>query len=330
MMNKIMLFAILMMSLLLSACGGDSEGDTKHITEANLILDSSHGEGGAAWGLPDCAACHSIAVIHDNAELIRGLVIEKGFVSCTGCHGNNGTDESSSRQCVICHNNSDMPENPIWQGQHGHIFTVGVVADVSDEQCIHCHAASDMDGQFEINTDLTKYPDVLGNIVDYSSEAEFCLRCHNRDHQQTGFEITGSSYDDPLVASEDDFNFIDKHGLVDGSGAATYSGLREAYSYQSIVDCTDCHTMHATDNEKLIIDSSNKGVSQLDSLLRDVPYPVAVADGDYSQLCVLCHQMQVIVDEGAEDTGNGLSGVHDIGSDCRDCHTHGEAAQAGL
>ncbi len=330
MMNKMILILGLMLSLLLTACGGDSEGETKHITEANLILDASHGEGGAAWGLPDCGACHSIAGIHDIADLIRGIVVEKGFASCTGCHGNNGTNESGSRQCVICHNNSDMPDNQIWQGQHGHGFSATLVADVSDEQCVYCHDASDMDGQFEINTDLTKYPNALQNIVDYSSEAEFCLRCHNRDHQQTGFEITGNSYDDPLVASEDDFNFIDKHGLVDGSGVATYSGLREAYSYQSVVDCTDCHSMHATNNEKLIIDSSNKGASQLDSVLRDEPYSVTVVDGDYSQLCVLCHQMETIVDEGAQDTGNGLSGVHDVGGDCRDCHTHGEAAQAGM
>ena len=330
MMHKIILIISLMIPLLLTACGGDTEGETKQVTASNLILDASHGEGGAAWGLPDCGACHSMEVIHENANLIRGLVIDKGFASCTGCHGSNGTVDSEPRQCVICHNNSDMPENPVWQGQHGHVFSAGVVADVSDEQCTYCHDASDMDGVFEINTDLTRYPDAMQNFTAYNSEAEFCLRCHNRDHQQSGFEITGSSYDDPLVAVEDAFNYIDQHGLVEGSGIRTYAGLRQSYNYQSVVDCTDCHTMHATDNDKLIIDSSNKGVSKLDTLLLDPPYTVNVANGDYSQLCVLCHQMQVILDEGALDTGNGLAGVHEVGSDCRVCHTHGEAAQAGL
>lgn len=328
-MHKIILLISLLFPLLLTACGGDTEGETKQITASNLILDASHGEGGAAWGLPECGACHSIEVIHENTGAIRGLVIEKGFASCTGCHGNNGVVDAEPRQCVICHNNSDMPETPIWQGQHGHVFSAAVVAEVSDEQCVLCHDASDMDGVFEINTDLKKYPNAMQNIAPYTSESEFCLRCHNRDHQQPSFEMIGV-YDDPLIAAEDDFNFIDQHGLPEGSGTRTYAGLRPAYNYQSVVDCTDCHSMHATDNEKLIIDSSHKGASKLDAVLRDAPYAVNVVNGNYSQLCVLCHQMQTILDEGALDTGNGLSGVHEVGSDCRVCHTHGEAAQAGL
>lgn len=329
-MNKIMMIICLLISLLLSACTDDTEGGTQHITANNLILDASHGEGGAAWGLPDCGACHSMQVIHQNTDsIIRDLVIEKGFTSCTGCHGSNGVVDGEPRQCVICHNNIDIPENPIWQGQHGHVFSVGVVADVSNEQCVLCHDASDMDGVFEINTDLKKYPNAMQNIMPYTSESEFCLRCHNRDHQQAGFEMFGA-YDDPLIAAEDAFNFIDQHGLSDGSGTRTYAGLRLAYNYQSVVDCSDCHSMHATDNEKLIIDSSNKGAAQLDTLLLNPPYAVNVVNGDYSQLCVLCHQMQTILDDGALDTGNGLSGVHEVGSDCRDCHTHGEAVQAGL
>ena len=328
-MSKLILIISMIAPLLLTACADETEGETKHITASNLILDASHGEGGAAWGLPDCGACHSIQVIHKNADSIRSLVAEKGFATCTGCHGSNGVVGGEPRQCVICHNNTDMPENPIWQGQHGHVFSVGVVADVSNEQCVLCHDASDMNGIFEINTDLTKYPNAMESIVPYTSEAEFCLRCHNRDHQQPGFEMVGA-YDDPLIAAEDAFNYVDKHGLSDGSGTRTYAGLRQAYTYQTIVACTDCHSMHATDNEKLIIDRSIKGVSKLDAALRDFPYAVNVVNGDYSQLCVLCHQMQTVIDDGALDTGNGLSGVHIVGSDCRSCHTHGEAVQAGL
>ncbi len=37
--------------------------------------------------------------------------------------------------------------------------------------------------------------------------------------------------------------------------------------------------------------------------------------------------MNVINDSGAQDAGNGLSGVHEVNSDC---HTHGEATQIGL
>jgi len=145
-----------------------------------------------------------------------------------------------------------------------------------------------------------------------------------------GFEIIDRNFDDPLIAVEDAFHFIDQHGLVDGTGLRTYAGLRPGYQYRTVVACTDCHAMHGTDNAKLIIDSSQKGVTQLNVSIREVAHSVTVNNGDYSQLCVLCHQMQVIVDDGDLETGNGLAGVHEVGSDCRTCHTHGEAIQAGL
>jgi hypothetical protein len=40
--------------------------------------------------------------------------------------------------------------------------------------------------------------------------------------------------------------------------------------------------------------------------------------------------MSDIVEQGDQDTGNGLSGVHQVSSDCRVCHVHGMAAQTGL
>jgi hypothetical protein len=105
--------------------------------------------------------------------------------------------------------------------------------------------------------------------------------------------------------------------------------------------------MHGTTNAGLIIDNSLKGAFLLNPTLRKQAIPIDVIDGvnahnevvdlaDYSQLCVLCHNMQ-IDDEttqlygGNHDTGNGLSGVHfEYGSDCVTCHSHGERVQKGL
>jgi hypothetical protein len=144
--------------------------------------------------------------------------------------------------------------------------------------------------------------------------------------------MQGDSYADPLIALEDDYRYIDYHGWRDGSGEGTYHGLRSGYRYPQLVDCSDCHALHGTSNQKLIIDSSLKGASQLNGerfLLND--YRVEINEqGDYSQLCVLCHEMASQVDEGNLDTGNGLSGVHLVGQDCRPCHTHGESSQVGL
>ena len=327
--THIFLFALFS---LLSACSDKSDNNNPVVSigNKNLILNKFHGDNGTAWGLPDCSACHAIEVIHQDAEKIQAIVKNKGYNTCTGCHGRNGSDESPERQCTICHNSKDLPQSPILEGQHAHTFTVNDKSAPNDEQCLSCHVASDMDGKFELNRDLTGYPDATQSLSNYKTISDFCLRCHNRDHQQANFEITDRPFDDPLVAVEDAFQYVDQHGLVKGSGTRTYAGLRQGYSYASVVACTDCHAMHGTDNAKLIIDSSHKGVTQLDALLRNSAHPVTVSSGDYSQLCVLCHQMDTILDDGDLDTGNGLAGVHAVGSDCRACHTHGEAVQAGL
>ena len=330
-MKYVAIITLLAISALLSGCN-NSQDDKSAVSLAsgNLILTPSHGEKGSAWTLPDCSACHAIEVIHKKADGIRSLVRDKGYNTCTGCHGRNGSTESEARQCSVCHNQSDLPQTPQLQGKHAHTFTVGDTATPNDNQCIACHTASDMDGLFELNRDLTGYPDATQVISSYNSLSEFCLRCHNRDHQQHDFEIIANSFDDPLVAIEDAFNFIDQHGLVDGSGTRTYAGLRQGYQYQTTVACTDCHAMHGTDNSKLIIDSSVKGVAQLPVSIREAAHNVTVNSGDYSQLCVLCHKMNVVLDDGDLNTGNGLAGVHEVGSDCRACHTHGEAVQSGL
>jgi len=328
-MKNIHLFIYL---LLLAACGGSDKGETTEVSQAEgkLILDESHGGNGYAWGLPNCDSCHALGVIHSGQDKIRTIVKTKGYVTCTGCHGRNGTNESEPRRCGVCHNNIDLPQAPPLQGQHAHGFTAGEVGALGDEQCLVCHDASDMDGGFDNNRDLTRFPDAAQTLNPYNRVSDFCLRCHNRDHQQAGFEIAGGSYEDPLIAAEDDFHLIDKHGYQDGTGERSYAGLRAGYTYQSVVDCTDCHSMHATDNTALIIDRSDKGVMRLAAAIRDKPYAVNTTEGEFAQLCVLCHQMETIIDDGDLDTGNGLSGVHQASGDCQSCHSHGEAVQAGL
>jgi len=321
----IRLLCLCLALLSLTGCQRDRAGVIQGV---NLVLDASHGGGGAAWGLAACDSCHAMAVIHENAPGIAPLVRRHGYATCTGCHGDNGTGET--RRCVICHNASDLPQAPLSSGRHGHGFIAGEAAPLQDAQCLVCHLAADMDGRFEVDRDLTVLPDAIGYPARYRTIADFCLRCHNREHQQPGFEMLGTRFDDPLIAIEEAWRRVDKHGPSDGSGERTYAGLRSGYRYRSEVECTDCHAMHGTGNGKLIIDSSQKGVSRLDDALRDKPYRVVVTGGDYSQLCVLCHAMETVLDAGGEDTGNGLSGVHEQGSDCRPCHTHGEAVQAGL
>jgi hypothetical protein len=324
---------LLSLSFLLAACGGGGE-DAARVSSNNpggLLLNETHGDGGGAWGVEACDACHALSVIHENSSKeVREMVRDKGYDTCTGCHGSNGTQ--AGRQCLICHNERDLPGYPYLDGRHSHGFSDIVDAELSDDDCLVCHRYSDMNGVFDLNLDLSRFADANGQFSDYLAEAEFCLRCHNRDHQQPGYDIIGDGYDDPLIALEDDYRYIDYHGWRDGSGQGTYYGLRDHYRYPQLVDCGDCHAMHGSANSKLIIDRSDKGAGELDGAdLSGAPYRIDIGDqGDYSQLCVICHQMTLVSDEGDVATGNGLSGVHLVGDDCRPCHTHGEASQAGL
>ncbi|NOQ69185.1 MAG: hypothetical protein GQ573_03635 [Gammaproteobacteria bacterium] len=322
-MSRLLFYSLL---VLLAACNSNTNTDLS--SDTDLLLDASHGGGGAAWGLENCDACHAIAFIHQNEDGLREIVKDNGFDTCTGCHGSNGT--KAQRQCIICHNDKDLPDAPIQSGRHKHDFVSTADNVLQDKQCLNCHYASDMDGLFEINRDLTRYPDAHGINSPYASGADFCLRCHNKNHQQADFPITDKVFDDPLIAIEDAYRLVDKHGEVDSAGTGTYAGLRTDYIYGSRVECTDCHAMHGTDNIKLIIDQSDKGSSKLDSVIRDLPHSVSISGEDYSQLCVLCHDMETLQNQGDVDTGNGLSGVHITGSSCIECHSHGEAVQAGL
>ena len=318
---------LLLTMFVLMGCDIDANEPTLSLASGHLILADDHGDDGSAWGLADCAACHPLTLIHRRAPRIRDLVRDKGYASCTGCHGGNGTQQP--RRCVLCHNPGDLPTHPLGDGINGHDFVKSSRDPLADAQCLVCHVASDMNGRFDINRDLTRFSDASGAAVPYASLSDFCLRCHNRDHQQAGFEITGTAWDDPLIAIEDAWRYSDKHGWIDGGGR-TYAGLRDAYVYGSRVACTDCHAMHGTQNTGLIIDRADKGASRLTAVFRQQAWPVVAQNGDFSQLCVLCHDMETVLEQGDVDTGNGLRGVHRVGEDCRPCHYHGEAAQAGM
>ena len=233
-MKNIYLFIFL---LLLIACGGGDKGETATVSQAEgkLILDATHGGNGYAWGRANCDSCHALGVIHASLDNIRSIVKTKGYATCTGCHGRNGTNESEPRRCGVCHNDTDLPQSPPLQGQHAHGFAVGKVAALGDAQCLVCHDASNMDGRFDNNQDLTRFPDARQVFTAYNNVSDFCLRCHNRDHQQVGFEIV----DDSLTAVDDEFHLINKHGYQDGSGERSYAGLRTGYTYKRVGDCTD-------------------------------------------------------------------------------------------
>jgi len=301
-------------------------------TSGNLLLDQRHGGDGSAWGKPVCQGCHVLSNIHKGAPSIRGIVRTHGYGTCAGCHGSNGTN--LARTCTSCHNGHDLPAAPLQSGRNKHDFTVAQVRGLGDAYCLACHLKSDMDGIFEPEVDLTPIRDAHGELSPYESTTDFCLRCHNRDHQPKGVRIKARKKiggNDPLVAIEDDYTRIDRHGEPVGL-IGPYSGLRDSgYAYGDVVECTDCHAMHGTRNGKLILDDTRKGATGLSNDFRNRPYRALVKKGNYAQFCVLCHRMDDPgIEQGGLNTGNGLSGVHDAASDCTACHTHGEPVKGGL
>jgi len=329
-------FFLILIMLLLTGCGTDSAEELTDLQQRNNafvgewpLLGPGHGTEGNAWQLENCDACHLLSGLHQQQSNIQQIVRDKGYATCVGCHGDNGTE--LNRPCLICHNTTDMPQATHTTGELNHNFKNGQ-DPLSDQDCLNCHLASDMNGQFSIQIDLTRYKDEQGRHQPYEDRAEFCLRCHNQDHQQVGFEITDKDYQDPLVAMRTNYQSIDWHGDLDGSGERTFAGLRPGYTYPQRLDCNDCHNMHGTHNQKLLIGSSRQGANKLLPVgaIAGQPFTVTVKDGDSSQLCVLCHNMTQPLDDAEEDTGNSLSGVHLTGRECSSCHRHGMATQVGL
>lgn len=352
----------------------------------NLQLDQTHGNG-AAWGKSKCMSCHFKSGLHAKAPKIRGIVNKKGQATCTGCHGSNGTQ--AARQCIICHNSKDLPLKPVSGGKdsvHRHDFITGEIGvdkktnkpinrvvdlKASSRQCVVCHDDSNMNGKFEVDKDLTMFDDAIVGELPYANISEFCLRCHNVDHQQQAWPIKNCQDQSDLskvkacnirtqsLRAEDHYQKTDVHGLPEGLGFGLHSGLRSGtYAYQTVVDCTDCHSMHGTKNPNLIIEDSRQGLFLLNKDIREKACSitkngatitgqpckievdgVVTADdktktidkGNYSDLCVMCHSMTTVSDGGDTASHNGLTGVHtNQGSDCKSCHSHGESVQGGL
>lgn len=321
---------IIVMLILLAALWSDSLW-ARDISQAsgNIILDASHGNG-EAWGKRNCSSCHIIQKIHKNVPKIKAIVDVKGYSTCTGCHGSNGL--KTERQCLICHNAKDLPLKPVRGGKHRHDFNAKKDLLTTSGQCVVCHEASDMNGVFDLNIDLTVFNDAIVGLQPYANKSEFCLRCHNVNHQQKKWPITSQSSRNQILRAEDHFRKTDAHGGVDGDANGFYNGFRTgSYAYKTIVDCSDCHTSHGTQNSNLIIENVLQGAPLLSAEFRNKAYKVTLAGDDYSDLCVLCHQMQTISDGGDLPTRNGLSGVHfSEGRNCITCHSHGEEAQKGL
>ncbi len=312
-------------------------------------------------GFASCAGCHGkngtsitqrCVICHNDNDM-------PGVPHRTGKHRHDysllQTRPTGDDQCLGCHDASDMDgrfeldrDLTLYKDELGEKPPYSNIS----EFCLRCHT--------EANPNK-KYPIVHAGRRDQALLAEINYREKDKHGIKEG--LGSGEQSQPEVG-------------------ALYYGLRkEQYHYQSVVECVDCHTMHGTNNaSNLIIDDSRKakffhdektrrkpfnkklghvkikvkddksfitnpdedGPPTLDSIV-DCSVVKKVRQGNYSQLCVMCHNVEKRPEEkrlsdtdlslmGAKcNTGNGLSGVHfNEGARCITCHYHGRLGISGL
>ena len=320
-------------------------------------------------GFGSCAGCHGKngTSIKQQCVICHNNTVMPGVPHRTGKHRHDysllKTKPTADDQCLGCHAASDMDgrfelnqDLTLYKGGNGQSEPY---ANIS-EFCVRCHTESNPN---------KKYPIKHAGRRDQALRAETDYRLIDKHGVKDGLG--------------DGANSVNEVG-------ALYYGLRsDQYSYHSIVECVDCHAMHGTTNaSNLIIDDSRKAKFFHDEKTRHKAFnkkwghvKVKVWDkkdfitnpnpdkpptlssivdcsvvkeqkeGNYSQLCVLCHDMknrseghqltenELLLMGGHCDTGNGLSGVHfnewtdnnpDKDASCLACHYHGRSGISGL
>ncbi len=312
-------------------------------------------------GFDSCAGCHGQngtsmqkrCVICHNNDVMPGVPHRNGRHRHDFSLSN--TIPTTDEQCLDCHKASDMDgrfeldkDLTLFRDATG---AKPPYANIS-EFCLRCHTESNPN---------KKHPIVDAGRRDQALLAEENYRLKDKHGIKKG--LGDGANTEPEIA-------------------ALYYGLRlEKYKYPSVVECVDCHTMHGTnnasnliiddsrqakffhdqktrrkpfdrklghmkirvlDNKKFITNPNDDGPPTLSSII-DCSVTKKVKRGNYSQLCVMCHDMknreegkqlteqQLEVMGGRCNTGNGRSGVHfNEGVSCIKCHYHGRSGISGL
>lgn len=365
--KTILLMALLTsVSLTVGACGGSSspasdDYDPPGTGVAPRLLNSTDHGGGQGWAQSSCLTCHRmerVTELHVEVPNIRdSLVRLKDKVggevqrSCLACHDTNGLDPLTSRECLICHGDSDiLPGAELFKKEHAHSITNIGGGTIGDADCVVCHERSNMDGTFDINEDLTRFK--AG--VAYETINDFCLACHDIDGVSLSADrvILPPKLRFPELPQEPVFTDIkrsflgagstdaeredtaDFHGFRTGTAQedkpVVYLGepniYRAGYDADMILQCTDCHLVHTSGNPYLITESADSASELTDETALGAT--VSVSERNFEQLCAVCHTHP----DGGE-VGNSLRGsVHLAGyvGDCVSCHYHGAGYIADL
>jgi len=171
---------------------------------------------------------------------------------------------------LVCHDN--MKLSHFYTGSSGrkyfHDFNGNGMLD--DFDCVVCHWQPDMDGLVELGTDFAKF-----NGHSPSSVNDFCFECHssnwNRIKDKPLADVSGSGKGEVRVSvSESPLDieskyFSDWHGQgISLNGTfknVSIDGKLLYYSGHSALDCIVCHNPHASNNDKLVIETVGETLS---------------------------------------------------------------------
>jgi len=273
-----------------------------------------------------CLQCHEIHVLPTNAKLLRA----DENTLCLACHDGRSDEET---EIASIKNLEEVFEKPFTHPIriNPNVTDVGYDSDIdspwnfglADDRFVRCgdchnpHAASEKDISPVLDGSLAfvQGVDALGFPKDQSAhEYEVCYKCHGQNQNvNAGNDVAR------LFAIENrSFHPVENVGV-----APRVPSLKDGWSEQSLITCSDCHGNDDRNGPQGPHGSSFPHI--LKESYSDFPY----ASIDEQQLCFQCHDQRKI--EGNDGFKFHNLHINQAGYSCAACHNpHGSVDSPGL
>jgi len=273
-----------------------------------------------------CMQCHEIHTLPANAKLLK----TDENTLCLGCHDGSKDGENEIASLQNLEETFEKPFahpiriNPNVPGMgYDNMDKVPWNFGLADDRTIRCgdchnpHAASKMDISPVLDGSIAfvKGVDAIGfkkSSADY--EYEVCYKCHGQNQNVK----SGSDISRYLMIGNRSFHPIENVGMN-----VNVPSLKDGWSEQSLITCSDCHGNDDKSGPQGPHGSSYPNILKL--AYTESPF----ASIDEMALCASCHDPRIIL-------GNDGFKFHSLhikraGYSCGACHNpHGSADNAGL
>ncbi|MCA9412746.1 MAG: CxxxxCH/CxxCH domain-containing protein, partial [Candidatus Omnitrophica bacterium] len=317
------------------------------LSKSLLGSHSIHADKLRGPGLNDCLTCHpNNAVQHTPidgiVEFADGHDLES-TETCNRCHGTTAAAKPTwggTVQCIECHK-ADNPANSMADGSgvfapertttfpikgHGlpssQNYAVTGNPGAGLPNCVPCHEDRPTHGQHitHIKGDEKRLRDIPRDSHAFTNRStEQCLDCHIPGREELGHLGVDASAEAMIHSSA-----VTGHygALLSAPEAFPAYGDDSDFETSPGFQCADCHDPHGTSNLAMIR-------PEIDGKVGGVSNPRAVQLTETSSLwangndgvCEACHTSSGLPHPDTNHPGN-----HNVGSDCRACHSnHGNS-----